>query len=222
MATGAVEERRKAAVEWFSQLLAPWWQSGEQLQGVAPVNLHTRLAAPPKKVVERQVVVGGTQSAPSGRTARSEGHSWLTPVFWVLGIMDLFSGVNPFNSSSQGSTWGQRGVWRGGWSSEAGKFRLAAWGFSSARANPLSPHLRFVVTDRRVLVFHAGTDWDTLPEQPEQLVAEFPRGMPDSLRTRQRRMGTRVDLVFGDGSWISLDPDIQSNEKYLSALLNDG
>ncbi|MFD5318489.1 hypothetical protein [Streptomyces sp. NPDC127098] len=102
--------------------------------------------------------------------------------------------------------------WRGGWDSDAGRFALTVFGFYWERSRITGRELRLVVADAGLVPLP--------PWEPAEPTAAVPcRLRPGQPPARQR---SRVDVAFGDGSWLALQMDNPQEAGRLRGLLAGG
>jgi hypothetical protein len=179
--------RRRKEQERFDREVAPWLRPPERVRGVVefrfdgftPRRAPLRLRAPKPKPPQ------GWDDSPAYRLLRA---AWCATLGLATGAFAV--AWRPFHGRP----------FRGGWSSQAGRFQLVVLSGPSRHRLYENQEACLVFTDHRVLVLHR----QSAEYLGELALGQLVVGEPGE---RPWRQPERVDLTFTDGSLIALIPD---------------
>ncbi|MFI2190935.1 hypothetical protein [Streptomyces sioyaensis] len=214
----------------LQQTAAPHLRPGETLIGVFPGALDPLLP-----LSFHQDVVGGPNSTTSAPRSIFLSFLWgLWRGFWVA-ILPRWAAELIFPSIMRRQTYGMRmdraayramrrplhgGAWSGGDNSTARHFWKAVRTTPGEQNKADHDLFTLVLTDQRMLLLSRHQAYQR--EQAYQALAllELPRGTYGLRRDAPGSWFTdRLDLAFGDGSWIALNMYDKDDAKQCAALL---
>ncbi|MFB7668499.1 hypothetical protein ACFC1R_32025 [Kitasatospora sp. NPDC056138] len=112
------------------------------------------------------------------------------------------------------------GSWSGGKESLAGAVWRAVRTTPGEKARADHDAFTLVLTDHRMLLLSRKWTWEKREPYQAAALLELPRGSYGLRREVPKSWFTyRLDVVFGDGSWLALDAEDEDVKKQLSALL---
>jgi len=183
---------------WLHPVVTPHLRQGEVLLGAVQCGIDDLL---PLKVPRAYRWKKPKRSA--------DVESWFGALFDTI----FPEWMNPFAVSWRGPALGRRsyrairrpfhgGSWSGGWRSTAGQLLSAVRNAAAPKILWDKDDVTLVLTSHRLLLLSS----ESRAEQPqaEHLLAELPRGA--YVRRREphpARQAYRLDLAFGDGSWLA-------------------
>ncbi|GAA2253375.1 hypothetical protein GCM10010430_41420 [Kitasatospora cystarginea] len=179
---------------WLHPVVAAHLRPGETLLAAAPGYLDGLLPALPREYLPNL-------DREAGGLERAFGFLvWLWPPTWFQAAAEWVE--NRVYPAIRRKFHG--GAWSGGWESTAGRLLVSCYLSGDRPPAGLSTRIALAVTSHRLLLLTCTRVHDE--PYDAQVIAELPhgtyrrRGEPHPARQR-----CRLDLEFGDGSWLAFE-----------------